>query len=238
VLRSVGRSKGAPLIPAGARVRGDLDEAVFVTALPAEARVTSAACASREEIRSWFGRLAALPPPADVAAALWSLGKAIDAHGLAPEAIERFEHPVDLDPSALRPWIEALHRRASQREREDTAWRSELDLARRATEWIVMATSALLAPGALSSLFAEPIEGAAGEAFYLRAALHGYKFIGDLPLSAALRDRAARILIARALGAMFVELEPDDPACAEPLALVEAMLRGHGLEAYAHDLPS
>ena len=27
-----------------------------------------------------------------------------------------------------------------------------------------------------------------------------------------------------------------DPACAHPLALVEAMLRGHGLDAYAHDL--
>jgi lysine-N-methylase len=236
ILRSVGRAGGAPLIPSEVRVRGDLDEAVFIETLPARARITSATAAPRDEIRAWFARLASLTPAGDLAAALWSLGDAVALAGLAPDALGSFEQPKALTAAAVRPFIEALHRRASLREREDTAFRSERDLARCATRWIGLATSALLAPGALASLIAEPAAAPEGEAFYLRAALHGYRLLGDLPLATALQDRAARILVARALGVMFEGLRPDDPAADEPLALVEAMLRGHGLDAYAYDL--
>jgi lysine-N-methylase len=47
-----------------------------------------------------------------------------------------------------------------------------------------------------------------------------------------------RVLVARALGPVLsaVPEAERDPAAAHPLALVEAMLRGHGLDAYAEDL--
>ena len=72
----------------------------------------------------------------------------------------------------------------------------------------------------------------------MRAALHGHRLFGELPLSFALRDRATRVLCARALGSVARDLPENerDPAAEHPLALVEAMLRGHGLDAYAHDI--
>ena len=132
------------------------------------------------------------------------------------------------------PWIEALARRAGRRVREDAEWRSERDLARLASSWIAQAAEGLLSSTPLSCPAPTP-DVAASEAFYLRAALHGYKLFGDLPLTVALRDRAVRLLVARALPAVFARNGADDSACAHPLALVEAMLRGHGLDAYAHD---
>lgn len=236
VQRSVGREGGSPLIPSSMRVRGDLDEAVFIETLPAQAPITPAVAAPRDEIRAWFARLSRLTPAGDLAAALWSLGDAVAGAGLSPGALGSFEQPKALSAAAIRPFIEALHRRASLREREDEAFRSERDLARRATRWIGLATSALLAPGALESLIAERPAAPEGEAFYLRAALHGYRLLGDLPLATALQDRAARLLVARALEVMFKGQEPDEPAADAPLALVEAMLRGHGLDAYAYEL--
>ena len=68
------------------------------------------------------------------------------------------------------------------------------------------------------------------------AALHGYKLFGYVPLTLALRDRAVRLIVARALPDVFARVGATDPACAHPLALVEAILRGHGLDAYVHDL--
>ncbi len=136
------------------------------------------------------------------------------------------------------PWIEALHRRARRREREDAAWRSERDLVRQAIGWVAAAAAALLDADTLAALLAAPIAQPRAEDLYLRALLHGHHLVGALPLSLALHDRAVRLLVARALPAVFAALRAEelDPACAHPVALVEAMLRGHGLDAYAHDL--
>ena len=59
-----------------------------------------------------------------------------------------------------------------------------------------------------------------------------------MPLSLALHERAVRLIVARSMRILFATLPPEalDPACAHPLALLEAMLRGHGLDAYAHDV--
>lgn len=236
VLRSRGRTGGAPLAPPEARVRGDLDEGVFVATLPPEARITRETRATRAELRAFMGLLKALPAPADLAAALWSLGGTVDARGLSPGALTGFTHPQAIDPGAMLPWIEALYRRAHRRAREDAAWRSERDLARRATSWIAEATGALLEAEALAAFLASPAPDVGGEALYVRAALHGYALVGELPLADALRDRATRLVVSRALRAVFAVMRPDDEACSEPLALVEAMLRGHGLAAYARDL--
>jgi lysine-N-methylase len=138
----------------------------------------------------------------------------------------------------LRPWLEALRRRATARAAEDKRWRSERDFARRASAWIAVATTAMLEPMALEALLATPMDTREDEAFYLRAALHGYRLVGKRSLEVALRDAAVRMLVARALLALFATL-PDgelDPACAYPLALVESTLRGHGLDVYVDDV--
>ena len=235
ILASVGRPDGAPLIAPEARFRGDLDPSVFVASLPQSLAVTRTISADRAEIRGWSRRIATLSPPPDVAQTLWSLAAAIDEHGLSAAPTLAFEAPPAIAPAEILPWIEALARRAARRVREDAVWRSPHDLARLASSWIAEAAEELLSSKALS--LPSPAEGvAASEAFYLRAALHGYKLFGDLPLTVTLRDRAVRLLIARTLPTIFARTGATDPACAHPLALVEAMLRGHGLDGYAHDL--
>jgi lysine-N-methylase len=237
ILASVGRPDGAPLIPAEARFRGDLDPSVFIAALPRSLAITRAARADRAAVRAWSRRVAALSAsaPADVARTLWSLAATIDDSGLDADPGPSFSAPPAIEAARLLPWIEALARRAARRVREDAVWRSERDLARLTSSWIADAAEGLLSLDPLASPAPTPAV-AASEAFYLRAALHGYKLFGDLPLTVALRDRAVRLVVARALPDTFARTGADDPACAHPLALVEAMLRGHGLDAYAHDL--
>jgi lysine-N-methylase len=81
------------------------------------------------------------------------------------------------------------------------------------------------------------------DAFYVRALLHGHLLADEIPLADALRDRAVRILAGRSLGAVLARAapdvspegrasQPDDPARAYPLSLVESMMRAHGLKAY------
>lgn len=236
VLASVGRPGGAPLLDPRLVTRGDLDERIDITRLPDRAQVAPGATASRAEVVAWSRRLAAAAPPPDVAAGLFSLAGALEAEGLTVGAIARFERPEPLDPAALAPWLAALHGRAARRAREDAAWRSERDLARRATQWIADATLALAEPDLLAALLLSPVRAPDRERFTLRAALHGHRLLGALPLSLALRDRAVRLVVARALPAVVDGEGPDDPACAEPIALVEATLRGHGLDAYAADV--
>lgn len=235
ILASVGRPGGAPLIAPEARFRSDLDPSVVITTLPESLAVTPTKSANRAEVRAWSRRINAVSPPADLATTLWSLATAIDEHGLEADLALSFQTPLAIDPPQILPWIEALALRAARRVREDAVWRSPRDLARLASSWIAEAASDLLSSQALS-LPAPTAEVAASEAFYLRAALHGYKLFGDSPLTLTLRDRAVRLLVARALPTIFARTGATDPACAHPLTLVEAMLRGHALEAYVSDL--
>ncbi len=237
VLASVDRDGGEPLLPPGARVRSDLHEALAVTTLPAHVQVTPEAMAPRGALRGWSRRVVALLPAPDTAAALVSLGAAVANGGLEADPGPALAAPAPIAAASVLPWIDALHRRALRREREDAEWRSERDLVRRAIGWIAAAAATLLDGDALRALLAAPIAAPRAEDFYLRALLHGHQLAGALPLSLALHDRAVRILVARALPAVFAAEPPAerDPACAHPLALLEAMLRGHGLDAYAHD---
>ncbi|AUX42159.1 hypothetical protein SOCE26_035860 [Sorangium cellulosum] len=236
VLASVGRPAGTPLLDPRLRVRGDLDERVHVAELPERVPVAPGATAARAELVAWSRRLAAAAPPADLAAGLWSLAAAVEAGGLAGGTLARYERPGPLDPAALAPWLAALHARAARRAREDAAWRSERDLARRAAQWIAMATAALGDPEVLAAVLSAPAQWGERERFYLRAVLHGHRLFGELPLSLALRDRAVRLVVARALPAIFATVGASDPACAEPIALVEAMMRAYGLDAYAGEV--
>ena len=75
------------------------------------------------------------------------------------------------------------------------------------------------------------------EAFYARATLHGHHLaVEEAPLATALRDRAVRLLLGRALGAVLARAAPDDPAHDYPLTLVEALMRAHGLNVYAREV--
>ena len=80
---------------------------------------------------------------------------------------------------------------------------------------------------------------AAAEAFYLEAVLFGHQLVTRscrVPLTTSLVDRAARIVVSRAL-AVVAELGGlSDPAFAQPLALVEATIRAYGLASYVLDL--
>ena len=237
VLASVGRPGGAPLIAPEARVRADLDPTVHIARLPETALLRGEERAPTALLRRLMDDLLASPSPPDVPRALWSLADRLERRGLDERASQRFDPaPPAIDPEALRPWIEALHARASRRAAEDEVWRSEADLARITTRAIADTAAALLLPGALAALLASPAPAPASEAFSLRATLHGLRLIGELPLVQALRDQAVRLLVARALPATFAALTATDRAFQHPLALLEAMLRGHGLAAYAHDL--
>jgi lysine-N-methylase len=161
------------------------------------------------------------------------------------------------------PWLEALRRRAARRAQEDSAWRSERDLARRATRWLERSAALLLDPGVCEAALrgdlvapsgadrdgsapASREEQRASEALYVRALLHGHQLVDPLgegpPLGLALRDRAVRLLLGRAMPEAIALLAAEDqssiPDSAErhPLALVEAMLRGHGLSSYRRDI--
>jgi lysine-N-methylase len=112
-----------------------------------------------------------------------------------------------------------------------SAWRSARDRSLTASHEIAAAAASLRDPAALEAALAAPSPDPAGEAFYVRAVIHGHQIIGRLPLGLALRDRAVRLLVARAMGALA-------PAVRRPLTILEAMLRGHGMEIYAREVRS
>jgi lysine-N-methylase len=135
--------------------------------------------------------------------------------------------------AAIAPWIQALASRAEARVASAGGWRSPRDLSRRGSVWIASAARSLCDGRALSAALASSTGFRKDEAFCARALIHGHMLVGGPPLSAALRDRAVRFLLARALPGSIPAREPWR---AHPLALVEAVMRGHGLAAYAADV--
>jgi lysine-N-methylase len=232
VLASVGRPGGAPLVPEGARVRGDLDAGIGIATLPEVIAIAEGVSAPRAELVAWSRRAMASGPFPDPAAALFGLADAIERRGLGEGTAGPW--PA-LDAVVVRPWIEALARAAARAVRRDEAYRSERDLALRAARWLAITAALLLDPGVLEALLEAPVPAPDAEHFYVRANLHGHRLLDDPPLARALRDRAVRLVVARAMPLVLAELPVDelDPAAAEPLALVEALLRGHGLDEYA-----
>jgi lysine-N-methylase len=232
VLASVGREGGAPLVDPGARTRGALGADARVVTLPEAIPIADDRLASRAELAAWSRLvMGALPDDGEVVSLLWSLASALDAAGLDHAAsLAALAAPRSPAPAALSPWLAALAARARARVAAADTWRGRRDRSRLASHWLAEAAESLLEPAALASALAGASPFGGDERFYLRAQLHGHQLIGDLPLAAALRDRAVRLLLARALPASLPE---GDPARPHPLALVEAMMRGHGLAGYA-----
>lgn len=230
--------EGASLVPEGAQSSAELDEGILIVELPETLLLTPGKHGTRAELVRFMRAVAEARAPIDTAHALAALASSVEIAGLDPAAATRvLAAPAPLDVEHFRPFFAALASRASRRARIDATFRAEHDLARRAVRWIEAASRAL----AEEPTLAAPASStrARVEAFYLRAGAHAYQLVSsDLPLAHALRDRAARLLLARALPLVITPDEArDEPALAHPLALVEATLRGHGLDAYAHDVP-
>ncbi len=231
-LDSVGVAGGAPLVADTARTGADLPAGARVIALPALLEIAASVTAPRAAYVAWSRLLAAQPSPADPVAALWSLAAAVDASGLDEAAtLAALASPVLPDVNAVLPWIRALSERADSRVASASTWRSARDRSLTASREIAAAAASLRDPVALATAIATASPDPAGEAFYLRAVIHGHQLVGRLPLATALRDRAVRLLVARAMGALA-------PALRRPLTVLEAMLRGHGIEVYAREVRS
>ncbi|MFT3772828.1 MAG: YkgJ family cysteine cluster protein [Minicystis sp.] len=235
VLASVGREGGAPLVDPGARTRADLGPA-RIAMLPDVIPITAAAGVPRAAFVAWSRAVAGcLPEVADGAAdalgIAWSLAAAVDAHGLdATAAQAAVGAPRSPEGAELAPLLDALVARARARIASADAWRGAQDRSRRASHWIAAAAERLLDPAARAAFLADGGRYRQDEIFFLRAQIHGHQLAGEIPVAAALRDRAVRLLLSRALPDALPE---GDPARPHPLALVEAMMRGHGLAAYA-----
>lgn len=235
VLASVGRAGGDPLVDPAARTRADLGPDARVAMLPDAIAISAASPAPRGTFVAWADAvLAALPEVdggADAIAVLWSLAGAVRAYALDAEAARAaIAAPVAPDEGALRPWIEALCVRTAARVESADAWRAKGDRARLAGHWIDAAARRLRDRDARRALIADASPFGRDERFYLRALIHGHQLVGDAPIEVALRDRATRILLSRALPGALPEGEA---ARSHPLALVEAMMRGQGVGAYA-----
>jgi lysine-N-methylase len=242
VIESIGRAPnregGEPLVPPGARARGDLDARLYIAELTDSIELTSGGAeAPRAELIGWSRVVTEGASTAgDIPAALWRIAQAVEAQGLSEAgARDALSSSSNLSPPALRPWFEALAARAGRASEEDAYFRGDRDLVRRVKSWIAAACTALLDEHTCGDLLARGAPRPVEEAFYLRAIAHGHQLVSDIPLAESLRDRAVRLLVARALPSVMATDE-HDRALAHPLALVEAVIRGHGLAGYAADV--
>lgn len=220
--------------PAWVRAR-DLPPEVVVQSLPDAIELSHGRWAPRAELRSWMAALAERPAPDDLAATSWALAQIVETEGLDASTLEAAWTAVPPPATVVMPWIEALHERASRRAREHAAWRSEGDLVRRTVTALATITLLLRDDDALEEATAMPPDRPAQEARYWRTALHGHRWLGHAALAVVLRDEAVRLWVARSLPVVMpgVQTEPELRA---PLALVEAVLRAHGIGAYVDDL--
>ncbi len=247
VLASVGKPGGAPILEETMLVRGDLDPAIVVDELPEQVTLTSEARAiSKERSRApiadylrWSdAALEGLSASIDPALSAWALADAIETHGLDPaRATAVIADPPALDEGVASRWLAALSRKAARRAKAQDAWRSPEDPCRRGVSIVAAAASLLADPDVLGAVAAGAGATATDEDFYLRVALFGHQMVGS-PLAVGLRDRAVAIWVARAFPLAAEALYPGEiePAFDHPIALVEALLRGHGLRRYTDEV--
>lgn len=236
VLQSVGKPGGEPLVPPGAVVEGDLEQAIRITRLPEQIKLGPERSAPRAALRQWSQALSPLLADVDdPLAALWTLAEVVKEHGLAPEAAVA-ALPRASAPSAMALGLPAMHlvQRAQRKEQAQLESGAEQTPAGRLSRWLAREAGALLTGhDAAQDLLGPRPEVLPRERFYLGATLFGHHLVSEgQPLESALRDRALRLLLARRLG----RERPDDcaelTAAAFPIVVVEALMRGQGLETY------
>ena len=211
-----------------------LPSMVVVRSLPDAVELARGRWAPREQVRAWMAEAAARPAPSDAAATLWALADRVEQQGRLPE-LERAWEAQPPGPEAVGPWLDALHGRATARAREHAAWRGERDLVRRLSTALATLTLVLRDVEARAEAVSVPPEHPAQEARYWRMGVHGYRWAGRAGLAARLRDEAVRLWVARSLPAVLPGAA-EDPDLRAPLALVEAMLRAHGIGGYVDDV--
>ena len=236
IAKSLGKKDGTPLVAEAAAERGDLPAGAQVVVLPEAIELREGVTAPRAEVvrcsravlRAWGGARGDAESHADAVAVLWALASKVEAGDLSEEGVRAAMAEARAGGPALemlRPWIAALAERTASKRESAERWRSSHDRVR--------GLSALLADGAAALAGEQRLTRALGgegtaqelEAFYVTAGLHGHGWIGEVPLGAALRDRAVRLL----LGRVVSEAESDPTA----LTRVEAMMRAQGLKEYA-----
>jgi len=223
---------GEALLGGGLRTRGDLALEAFVHAVPDPVPLAEGTFAPRDALARWSRHVAGLATP-DAAAAFASLAASVEERGLdEARAAELMATPTPLDWEQIRHRLETI--RASSAKRADDGFRSGRDLAQQA--FIALETACALALAAPPLFTGGPrSEREAGaEAFHLRATIFGHlvwHLEGTTDLAEGLHALSARVIAARALGAVAEIGELSDPAFTWPLSLVEAMCRGYSLEA-------
>lgn len=210
VTASVGREDAEPLVPPSARVSGDLPGAA-IGVLPQTIRVDGARTVDRSELARWSRSLEV--PDADAAAFAWGLAAAIEGDGLSASA-----EPA-LDETEARRWIDAATAHAGAVSAKLAPWQGDRSLAMRVIAAIGGANVAIAT------------RSDERERFYLRASIFGHAGVANgPPIATLLRDRAIRILLARAIA------DEADPMFRDPLPLVEAVMRNYRLRAYTEKL--
>jgi lysine-N-methylase len=210
--------------------RGDLDPAIHVTDLGPVHVACEGRVETLEALRAWTTVLEGAPPPRDAAAAAWALAAAIREHGLDPDhARAALRDPPPIDAIAIVPALVALAIRATEKAEEDATWRSSKDLARASCALLAASCGDLL-DGGLGAALAPP-EDPTREAFALRATAFAHGFATSPPIDAALEDFAVRLVAARAVGARLARA-PHHESLREPIAVVWALVRAHGVASY------
>lgn len=233
VPRSAIAREGYPLVAEGVRRRSDLPEPTYVHRVAERVLLGTAgglaAWAPRDELARWSRAIAEAATP-DAAAAFAALAATVPG-GLDPERDSALVRaPPALEPTRVAARIAALGEAAGRKAAE--GWRSPRDLSQQA--FVALETACELAARAPTTFASGPRHERerAAEAVHLRALVFGHLLVLDDPplaLADALTERAARVVVARALGVVAELAELPDPAFAWPLSLVEGLVRGHAL---------
>jgi len=221
VFASRGRTDGSPLIDPAATTAADLPEPVITLHVPDPVPLSATRTATRPELRRWSTRAHDELRSTRVDAAAWAWA--------AAQTVERGELGERVIPDAtegIAPWLDAFGTRARRIAETHDGWRGASDLSRRVAIWIADALDR-------GDPYAAPTRPD-DERFYLAALAWGHRLaVEGRPLAHGLRDRATRILTARAMATVE---PPDDAASEAPLALVEAAVRNLSIAGYADDL--
>ncbi len=232
-----GSERGEPLLDPSVTEAGALDPAYHVERLPDEVLASPRHTVARADLVAWSTALESVEAR-DAAASLCSLAGAIAEDGLDVGASRAaLLEPRPPSPHEILPMLRAMQPHLDRLAAED--WRSTGDFVRIAAHALASACTLACDADSLAALLEGPGALAAAEAFYLRTLLFGHHLVdrrGKRTMTLAMRDRAARAVLARALTVVRNIADLEDPAFAQPLSVVEAMMRGYGVNAYLRDV--
>ncbi|NUP11036.1 MAG: YkgJ family cysteine cluster protein [Polyangiaceae bacterium] len=228
-------SQGEPLVSPSVTSTRELDPAFHVERLPPTIAVAPGKTAERAELAAW-SRAVFDAPVKDAIASLVALAESLEAHGLDVDASRAsLIDPPSPDAGVFAAAAAAFMPRIARLAAED--WRAPNDMVRMTAT--ALESACLLLESLALDLLASPPAHAEAERFYVKDLLFGHHAVhrqGLHPMSVLLFDRAFRVVLGRALGIVANVADLHDPAFQMPLALVDATMRGYGVNAYVQDL--